>query len=264
MPRTIQDPVTVQDGRTHVKDGTKTTHPAFAQISASRVSGYTALYGSDFRHNHYVIVRIDTSELNRDLNRDWHYASKRIIEVAMSESQWATFVSAMNVGSGTPCTLQYANGEQVPGLPDPQSRVDQFSNEVNAKLKRMIGKIQKQIDDIHDDVDSLGLSKSKAEKMKAKLSSSLQATLVDLNSNLPFVAQQFSEHMEDAVQKGKGEIHGYMTSTLQRMGIAAVNNGALPLLLTDESGDDLPAEDDDGVQEILDWAKEQKRSRELP
>ena len=64
--------------------------------------GSTNLYDSDFRHNHYMTITIRASELHRDLNRDWHFGRNELIEVALTESQWATFVSAPNMGSGLP------------------------------------------------------------------------------------------------------------------------------------------------------------------
>jgi len=48
-------------------------HPAYAQISAARVSGTAYLYGSDFVHHHYVTLKIARSERVRDLH-DWYHA----------------------------------------------------------------------------------------------------------------------------------------------------------------------------------------------
>ena len=86
------------------------SHPAYAQISASRVSGQTNLYGSDFSHQNYVTISIHASELHRSLSRDWAFSRREYIEVAMSESQWAAFVSSMNVGCGIQCTLSHLEG----------------------------------------------------------------------------------------------------------------------------------------------------------
>src|SRR3546814_5396409 len=69
-----------------------------------------------FPHQNFVSIRICRSSLNRDLSNDWHYGKDQMMEVNMSEAQWATFVSSMNVGSGTPCTLASVDGQPVPGL----------------------------------------------------------------------------------------------------------------------------------------------------
>ncbi|KKL96942.1 hypothetical protein LCGC14_1839510, partial [marine sediment metagenome] len=77
-------------------------HPAYAQIGAMRVSGSHGayLYGSDFRHQHYIMIQIHDSVLHRSLSGDRAHSGKRLIEVALSEAQWATFVSSLNQGSG--------------------------------------------------------------------------------------------------------------------------------------------------------------------
>lgn len=209
MSRTIEQPVTVTDGGPTAD--TRTTHPAFGQIAASRVSGYTPLYASDFVHQHYMTVRIATSSLNRGLNRDWHYAGTEFIEVAMSEAQWATFVSSPNAGGGVPCTIQRREYKMVPGLPDPQSRTQQFGDEVREQMAKSIASAKAAIAEI----DAMGLPKGKAEKLKV----SFNRLIRDMESNLPFVASQFDEHMENTVEHAKQEVHGYMTSVLVRAGL---------------------------------------------
>jgi hypothetical protein len=100
MKPAIEDPVSAPTRGPGGMDEMTTTHPAFGQIGASRVSGHIQLYDSDFHHNAYMTISIRRSELHRSLNRDWHYGRDELIEVALSEAQWATFVSAPNIGSG--------------------------------------------------------------------------------------------------------------------------------------------------------------------
>src|SRR4051812_4593225 len=96
-------------------------HPAWAMIGASRVQNGgpgATLFDSDIRHQHTVRVSISTASRRRDLNRDWLHAEREFVEVEMSEAQWASFVSSMNVGNGVPCTLRRCEGEyEVPGMP---------------------------------------------------------------------------------------------------------------------------------------------------
>lgn len=212
--RNVQEPVTeATNGRGATEE--KTTHPAFAQISASRVSGRQVLYGSDFVHQHFITLRIQTSEMGRSLNRDWHFAGKHLIEVAMSESQWATFVSSLNMGGGVPCTLEYFNGQSIPGLPDPKPRVDQFSAELNERMQDVVAR-----------VDAL-IAGAKTKSQESELKLLKQAIL----NGLPWVASSFAEHAEDTVEAAKQEIHGYMTAVVQRAGLTALTDGTLPLQL---------------------------------
>lgn len=217
MKRTVEEPVTVDGDRGE----TITTHPAFGQIVASRVQGYANLYGSDFGHHNYIEIRINKSELKRDLNRDWHYSGHEFISVKLSEAAFATFVSALNVGSGVCCTIDHIDQKPVPALPDPASRVDQFQGEMHERLEKALGRVRK----LRSTIGEMGLPKKK----EAELQGALDGLIMELNSNLPFVAKSFSEHMEDTIEKAKGEIYGYMVSHIQRAGLEAIAGGKLPL-----------------------------------
>lgn len=207
--RPVQEPLIERSTTT---GETKATHPAFAQIAASRVSGHAQLYGSDFTHQHYMTIRINGSELHRGLNRDWHFGKETMIEVAMTESQWATFVSSPNMGSGVPCTLQRKYFEDVPGLPEPKPRQDQFSDEMQDSMTKAVERM--------DSLIAGAKTKAQADEMRM--------VKMLLTSTFPFVTKQFSEHMEETVEKAKQEVHGYMTATLQRAGLAALSSD-LPL-----------------------------------
>lgn len=216
MAREIEEPITIeQDGPL---GGTKTRHPAFAQIVASRVSGQTVLYGSDFVHKNYITITLTASELNRTLSNDWHFGRKQIIELAMSEAQWSSFVSSMNIGSGVPCTLTWQEGKGViPGLPMPEARANQFGKEFQEDFDEAIQALKEAL----EEVDMLGLSKAKADRMKARIITAHRK----ISDAAPFVANQFGEHMEKELERAKVEIHGYATSLFQRAGIAALTDG---------------------------------------
>lgn len=195
-------------------DDTITTHPSFAQIKASRVSASGRgihLYDSDFKHNHFITIEINTSELRRGLNRDWHRERNHIVELAMTESQWATFVSSLNVGSGVPCTLQNLNGKPVPGLPAPKKQNEQFHYEMLDLLKDTL----QDVETLRQKIEESSLSKTKKEEIN-RIADKIGR---ELKKNLPYVANSFGRHMENMFEKAKQEIHGYIGSTLQRIGI---------------------------------------------
>lgn len=214
-----EEPVTSDDGQF----GTKTTHPAFAQIVASRCSGHVALYGSDFLHHNFITISIKRSELNRNLSNDWHFPREELIEVALSEAQWATFVSAMNQGGGVPCTLQRRAGEgMVPRLPDPEKRSDQFSKEMQEDFAEAVASLNV----LRKKVEEAGLSKKKTEDLLANINLASNK----MTSAAPFVADQFGEHMEKETERAKVEIHGYATQLFHRAGVAALaGDGPLSL-----------------------------------
>lgn len=221
--RAIQDPE-AQPSRMPGNDGgTRYTHPAYGSIVANRTSGSAVLFGSDFEHQHFVTIVVRRSELERSLSNDWHFPKEELIEVRLTEAQWATFVSSMNVGSGVPCTLTRVNGQSVPGFP---LRVedDEFRSELNGKTDGLIALVDAAIKKINDEAS--GLSKVKRDRLVAELSG-LRRTL---SSSLPFIVHQHGEYMERTVEKAKIEVNAYVTSAITRAGLQALSEGEPPLL----------------------------------
>lgn len=191
-------------------------HPAFAMIGAYRTQGGSFnLYGSDFVHNHTVTVRIVASTMRRTLSNDWHHGGRELIEVSLSEAQWATFVTAMNVGHGVPCTLQHLQGEHMPAITRRDIK-EVFESEVHEATE----KARIALEDLQCTIASTpGISKAKQAELMAKAATAGKA----LNSTIPWVEKQFRENMEHNVEKAKSEVHGYITSSLMRAGLDALN-----------------------------------------
>lgn len=212
------------DGRSGINE-TTVQHPAFGQISVSRISASgrgVTLYDSDFGHNSFVRIEVKRSILHRGLSRDWHHPREEIVHLNMSESQWATFVSSFNHGGGVPCTLSWEKGVgSIPEIP-PFDRQEVFKKEMREANNEAIDSLKKLIEDIKES----GLSKKKQEELIGNANRSLRA----LTSSMPFVQEQFDEHVETTVERGKQEIHGYMNAAIQRAGITALN-GTAPLAI---------------------------------
>ena len=212
--RNIEEPV-LHGSKTDTL-GQHETHPAYGQISVSRVSGGAFLYGSDFEHQHYVTLSISESKLNRSLSRDWPFSGKEIIQVAMTEAQWATFVSSFNQGGGVQCTLQRREGVgMVPGIPEPK-RADKYREEFAEDMQSIVDDLKKLMADL--EAGTTGLSKKKAEELMA----STRRALRTAESSAPFVNEQFEEHMETVIERSKVEVEGYLNARIQRLGLQAL------------------------------------------
>lgn len=225
-----QEP-TVRAG--HMDRGTVLSHPAFGQITISRVSSSHGqnLYGADFKHSHFLELTIVESELVRDLSYDRHSPGRQLIQVSMTEAQWATFVSSPNTGGGTPCTLERIYGKGVPAIPA-RRQEDVAKSEVKEQVASLVKSIDKAIAEVGG-VIGQSLSNVKRDKIMDHLHA-LRATV---SAGIPWVAQQFDEHMETTVEHAKVEVNAYMQSAIQRAGLQAIAaaNG-MPLQLTPETG----------------------------
>jgi hypothetical protein len=198
-------------------------HPAFGMIGASRINqggrGAT-LHGSDFGHHHYVMVTVQSSAVSRDLSHDWiHSDGHEYIRVALSEAQWATFVSSMNVGDGVPCTIEHVGGKRVPAILPTVDRREQFESEMRQTVHDAI----QQLRDLQALVGTLVAGNAKA---RAAMHEHIARAIQELEKNVPFVAKSFDEHMDRTTERAKIEVNAYLQATLVRAGMQAL--GAQP------------------------------------
>ena len=219
-----------EDVKTHHDEspmgGDISTHPSFAQIAASRVSGGTYLYGSEFKHDHYVTISISKSQLRRGLSNNYYYGHDEMIEVALSEAQWATFVSSMNQGSGVCCTLQRLDRKMIPQLPEIPSMKKQFKVEADETL----ASATKQLKRLSEQIKESGLSKKK----QSALLMTLEHASRGFGSSMKFVSDQFGEHVENTLESAKIEVEAYLTSAINRAGVDALQ-GQTPIRIGEGS-----------------------------
>lgn len=183
-------------------------HPAWGLIGASRVSSSppgVALFDSDIRHQHYVIVRLKRASRKRDLGRDWKHSEEQIVEVAMSEAQWASFVSSMNVGDGVPCTIERVGTEGMPGV-EYEPRLAVSMDEVDNAAHKAIEEIQAAFD-------------AYQEHRTAANRRTLEYAIKNAPSNMSFAAKSLSEHAENVVQRARADIEAMVTAKADQLGI---------------------------------------------
>lgn len=221
MGRPVVEPTVTRDKWFGGADRKILSHPAYAQVSIHHVSGLSDLYGSDFTHQHYVTLSIKRSELQRDLNRDWHFEKEELIEIALSEAQYATMVAAPN-RQGVPCTLQMFDGKGIPGLPRrDSSRIP--NEEFKEKLSETVRTLKEQRDEIEK--ATAGITK----KLRGQILEPINKAIREIEANTPFLVQSFEEHTETNIERAKVEVNAYVTSTIHRAGLAALQ-GEHPML----------------------------------
>lgn len=200
-----------------VDEGGRESHPAYGLIGASRTSvggldGGAVLFDSDILHNHTVRVRIKTASRKRDLHHDWIYGDHEIIEVEMSEAQWASFVSSMNVGDGVPCTIRYVNNERVPEMAH-EPRLDHSIRETHDAADRAFEQIKAAMD-AYDALDSKAPARERKEALGV-----LRAVIRNAVPNVDFAGQSLVEHAENVVTKARADIEAFVVVKARQLGI---------------------------------------------
>jgi hypothetical protein len=203
-------------------DGDVYEHPSYGCIHISRTqsSGKQSLFGSSIKHSTLIKLEISTAELCRTLNQDWIHSRKPIIEIIMSPTQFADAITSLNQGT-IPVTIRWREGKGQIEEPPYQSKVEQFNNEFEDDIKK--------VGDALDNVINLAYE-TKAQK---RLIEALKLARQQINSNMPFVNEQFSRQMANTVKEAKGEVEGFVNNLIQQHGLESLRQLAPQL----ESGD---------------------------
>lgn len=195
-----------------------TTHPSFAQIKAARVhsSKPVAMYGSAIRHGHYIILEISESEEHRQLNRYWHHDRKQIIQVRMSETQFAQFVTSLNIGGGTTCTIERRDGKGVEEPPYvDRTQLVKTEFEKHAKL---VAKTLANAEARMAELLKPGAKVTKAELTLLK--EDIERAAREIGSNMPYMSDSFEEAMAETVGEAKGTIEAFMMDAAAKAGLS--------------------------------------------
>lgn len=206
------------------------THPAYGVISLSRPSGGSQeMFGSDLKHNSRVTLTINRAVEHRSLNTSWIHGKRELIEIDMTEHQWAKFVSSSGM-SPTPCTLRH-----VPEEGFKLGTVPEILNQSNAKEKasrEFKERINGQIDGGAELLEKLSelVSNGKANKTQLlELLSTANRSFGRLKTDAVFAVDCFEEDMERIVESGRTEIEAHLTNLAHNTGLEVLKQRSLQL-----------------------------------
>lgn len=197
--------------------GPKKTHPTYGMIGASRVTcggKGIHLFGSRIRHNAFIDVVIRRASHERDLNHDWFHGGEELISVRLSEAQWASFVSSLNVGFGVTCTLEHIGREECGEVPPPEDSIAQAKEEARDEALRATESLRKAVAKLEQIVQN-----PKKSELK-ELLHELKVAVGNFPSNQAYLYKAFEEHVEKVVTDAKATVEAHLTAVATRAGFA--------------------------------------------
>lgn len=211
-----------------MKEGTKKIeHPSFGTIALNRVSSTgTTLFDSPLKHQHFIKLSIHKATKHRHLNQDWVHADEELIEVHMSEVQFANFITSTGIGGGVPCTLSRFDGKGIPECPAEHSR-ETYENEVKEDLKEL----SQTLKNLNKLVEEIADKPRLNSEDKAKLREAARDAYMKVSDSMPFLHQQFTEAMDKTVSQAKAEIVAHVHQVIQKAGLEKIADaGEFPRL----------------------------------
>ena len=195
------------------------SHESYAVIRGSRRnSNGTELFGTSVSHNQTISITICTATHKRDLANDWIHSGKELIEVELSENQFAQFVTSMNAGSGIPCTIRHISGKRAAPTPF-ISKQELFQQEFQKQMNNLTIDLRKTIEQTTDILTNKSTI-TKADRLM--ILGDVEKLVSKVSVNIPFVRDQFREQLDDMITEAKVEIEAFAENMIRRKGLEAL------------------------------------------
>lgn len=196
------------------------THESYGMVGFSRTSCRPGvnLFGSAIKHANIITLRIKQAKKERSLNEDRYYGGESLIEVAMSQNQFAEAITAMNVGDGVPCTIRRIGKTGVADCPEETVR-QVFEQEFKQHCAEIVEAAAGLVSKAGKILEQKTVKKSELKE----LISVLRKLSIELNCNLPFVGSQFNDAMDKIVTDGKNTVEAYILHRLTELGTKALS-----------------------------------------
>ena len=221
--------------------GVTDKHPCFGMINVRRVNGGgLPLFGSVVNHeNGYVSLTISKCERNHSFSNDNYFGKDRLIEIAMTESQFVNFITNWNMGEGTPVTLKNireGKSTQVPGLPiDHESAATRAENDFKETLASTMVAFDAKKKELLEVLDKKGTINKSDRAQIAGIITVLERWFKDAT---PYSMHTFVEGADKTINIAKAEIEAFVTRIINKTGLDALQSMGK---LTGFSKDDHPA-----------------------
>lgn len=202
-----------------MKDEEVKRHPSYGVIGISRVNGHQHFFGSDTKPDSYIDIRIKRAEQINEIGRSWYFGKERLIELRMTNTQFAEMITSLNQGGGIPCTLEFVAGEgKIEQEKEKEYKVDFHKRKMSENAQKVLERLNSQIEDATKSIQKL------PKKDQENLNIIFSSLKRDLNQNFPWYMQQYYETMETVAQDIKSNMEADLMHKLQQLGLETLQN----------------------------------------
>lgn len=204
-------------------EGFRKKHPAFGMIRFARISGSAEkLFGSDLKdHGGIIQVEVARGDEHWSLSRKWFHAeSKPLIELWMTEAQFAAAITSFNVGAGVPCTLKKTETDW--NIPEIMDDSDDLSSMIKDDMKQRASEILAEADSLVVELKAALDASGLGLKKKEALTRLAERLAMQIRSNMPFMVDQFVEGTDKLKAEAYAEIDAFVTNAAMRVGFQSL------------------------------------------
>ena len=227
------------------EDEKEFSHESYGMVGFSRIQGHSGrLFGSSLPdQGTFIRLKVTRATRRHHLSRDWYHGDTRtMLELDLSAAQFAELLTSMNIGSGVPCTLRFADGRSMENCPEEKLEAQQVRDDFKVKLSQ----VARNMEESKKRIDEILAKKSTTQADRKEIEQLLGLVIQDVRSNIPFWLNQFHEATGKIVVGAKAEIDAFMQHAVMSAGYKALAEAAdpitVPAMLTEGDGPKKEAE----------------------
>lgn len=207
------------------------THPSFALLNFSRISGNGGrMFASDLDIGSHMRLRLTEAEEDWHLHEKGYHGNKRIVEIDMTNAQFAELITNMNREPGIPCTLRFRSDQgHIPGFIDEDTLHEQIHTDLKADVAGIVETADKLAANLDKALTESGLSKAKQQGLRSAIAKLRQ----DLTANMPFILDQYKEAIDKTTSVAKIEVEAFITYKAHELGFKTLQDLAKQAALTE-------------------------------
>lgn len=193
-------------------------HPSYGMARFSRINGYNrSLFGSSVQSQNSITFTISRAKHERSHANDWFHSCEELIEIEMSNNQFAELITSFNYGSGIPVTICHVNHDRYP-YPPFQSKFDLHNAEFKKQMFNYGIDAQKMVEKTLDLLNKNTIGKTDREVIRKEIESLMNM----IKSSIPFYQEQFVEATEKTLVEAKSEFEAWVEGQIRSKGLQAL------------------------------------------
>lgn len=194
-------------------------HPSYGMARFSRINGYNRpLFGSTLQTQNSIVLTIVRATHKRSLANDWFHSGEELIEIEMSNNQFAELITSFNYGSGIPVTIRHFNHDHYPHPPF-QSKFDLHNSEFKKQMHNYAIDAKKMVEKTLDLLSKNTIGKGDKEVIKKEI----ESLMMMIQTSIPFYQEQFVEATEKTLTEAKSEFEAWVESQIRSEGLEALS-----------------------------------------
>lgn len=207
-------------------------HPSFGLLSFSRVQSGRGklLFGSSVKQPDTITMSVTRASECWDLHRTWYHPEGTLLAVEMTISQFAEIITSLNRGVGSPVTIRYAEGKELPDPPVIDKR-QEISKDFRKSMKKLTVEAKEDVAELKREVE---LARYLTRDLKEKIFGLVDKIIQEVGSNVPFIEKSFQEVTESALSEAKIGLESWMVDRANQLGLHTMD--VLQLTTGDDDG----------------------------